>query len=113
MTQNLIRRLSAAPTLGVRETAELIGVPRSTFFEAVRIGTAPVRTIRIGGHTRVLTASVAELLGIDLNAPDCVRSGETPGQHRRSEAMPDAATTRGVKCCEACGSPIAPAQRVG
>lgn len=116
MTENLADRLRAAgPTLDVADVADLMGFKRSTFYEAVKTGTAPVRTIRARGRIKVLTASVAEALGVTLaDGTDHVRTGETLPPHRRSEATQSAPTTSAVKCCGACGQTVSPAaQRVG
>lgn len=51
------------PTLTVEEVAALLGVSRSTAYEAVRRGTIPA--IRLGRRLVVPTAAVLCLLGIE------------------------------------------------
>jgi hypothetical protein len=98
-TAELLAALRAkGPTLDICFTADLLNFKRSTFYAAVKAGTAPVRTIRAGTRTKVLTASVAELLGIDLDAPD--GSGET---------TPGPGASRHVECPE-CGFLFDPAR---
>jgi predicted DNA-binding transcriptional regulator AlpA len=50
------------PTLSVDESAPFIGVSRSTAYEAIRLGTFPVRTIRVSRRIRVITASLIAVL---------------------------------------------------
>ena len=54
---------ASRPTMSVSEVAELLGVCRSTMYQAVRRGEIPV--IKIGKRYLVPTAHVAHLLGIE------------------------------------------------
>lgn len=49
-------------TIDVGATAQALGVSRSHAYEAIRQGILPVRTIRVGGRIRVITASLVALL---------------------------------------------------
>ena len=88
-------RADGPPTINVSVAATALGVARSTLYEAIKRGDAPVRWIQVGTRIKVITASVLDLVGGD---PAPVRSGETPGDTRRSEGTPRAVTTSGVKC---------------
>jgi len=61
-----IRRWAA--TTDVTATASALGVSRAHLYEQIKLGTAPIRTIRVGGRVRVVTASILTLLGDDDQA---------------------------------------------
>jgi hypothetical protein len=50
------------PTCDPTEAALALGVSRSSFYEAIRCGTSPVKTIRVGRRIKVLTADLLRLL---------------------------------------------------
>lgn len=54
---------ASRPTMSVSEVAGLLGVCRSTMYQAVRRGEIPV--IKIGKRYLVPTAHVAHILGIE------------------------------------------------
>ena len=57
-----IRRLPAALT--VVQAARLLGIGRSSAYQAVKSGTWPTRVLRIGRTIRIPSAEVLALLGI-------------------------------------------------
>ncbi len=58
-----IRRWPA--TVSVEEAAAALGVSRAHAYECARAGTLPVKTLRVGGRIRVITASILTALGDD------------------------------------------------
>jgi predicted DNA-binding protein (UPF0251 family) len=95
--EQAIQRLrESGPTMDVTAAAEALGVSRNTLYTAVKIGQAPVRTIKVLGRIKVLTASVIEL----LEGGEPVRSGETAPHSPRSEAGRGARTGSSVKRAE-------------
>jgi predicted site-specific integrase-resolvase len=50
------------PTVAVEIAAKVLGVSRSTAYEAIRTGTFPVRVITVSRRKLVVTASLVELL---------------------------------------------------
>lgn len=67
-----IRRLPAALT--VIQAADLLGIGRSSAYQAVKAGTWPTRVLRIGRTIRIPSAEVLALLGIDT---DDMRGSQT------------------------------------
>ncbi len=67
-----IRRLPAALT--VIQAARLLGIGRSSAYQAVKAGTWPTRVLRIGRTIRIPAAEVLALLGIDT---DDMRGSQT------------------------------------
>jgi excisionase family DNA binding protein len=53
---------SAPPTLSPEEAAPWLGVSRSTLYESIKLGTCPVKVIRVQRRIRVLTSSLIKLL---------------------------------------------------
>lgn len=49
-------------TVDVTTAASAVGVSRAHFYEQIKLGTAPVRTLRVGGRVRVVTSSILALL---------------------------------------------------
>ncbi len=62
---------AARPTITVNEAGELLGVSRSTAYEAVRVGEIP--SIRLGRRLVVPTAAIRKMLLLDEPPP--VRTG--------------------------------------
>jgi excisionase family DNA binding protein len=60
-----IRRLPAALT--VIQAARLLGIGRSSDYQAVKAGTWPTRVLRVGRTIRIPCAEVLALLGIDTD----------------------------------------------
>ena len=56
-----IRKWPAA--VSVEDSAAALGVSRAHAYDCIRLGTYPVRTIRVGSRIAVLTASILEALG--------------------------------------------------
>ena len=52
-------------TVSVSRAAELIGIGRSSAYQAARNGSFPTKIIQIGGRYVVPTAPLLELLGLD------------------------------------------------
>lgn len=52
-------------TLSVGKAAELIGISRSSAYQAARNGNFPTKIIQIGGRYVVPTKPLLELLGVD------------------------------------------------
>jgi hypothetical protein len=50
------------PTCSIEQAAEACGVSRSSLYQAVREGTAPLAIIRVRRRQRVLTSSLIDLL---------------------------------------------------
>lgn len=50
-------------TVNVAPAAGLLGVSRSTAYEAIKAGTFPARTIQVGSRIVVVTASLLEVVG--------------------------------------------------
>lgn len=50
-------------TYDVAEAARLLGVGRTTLYDAIKAGRAPFRVIRVGGRVLVPMSEVARLLG--------------------------------------------------
>ena len=50
------------PTLTVTEAAQMLGISRSSAYDAARSGSLP--TIKMGGRVLVPTASLLRLLGV-------------------------------------------------
>lgn len=94
---DILAALAAGPrTMDVADVAELLGVARSSLYEAIKAGTSPVALIHVGSRVKVLTWSVIALL--TPGTPDPVRSGETDSRPCRPEAMREGSTTSAVKC---------------
>jgi hypothetical protein len=69
MTPVTLAELAAGPpTVDVETAAAALGVGRSTLYEWIRLGQAPVRTISVRHRHRVVTASLLRLLGNDGGA---------------------------------------------
>jgi predicted DNA-binding transcriptional regulator AlpA len=49
-------------TVDVEAGASAFGISRSAAYDAIRTGTFPARTLRVGGRIRVVTASIIEAL---------------------------------------------------
>jgi predicted DNA-binding transcriptional regulator AlpA len=55
-------------TVDVTTTARGLGVSRAHLYEQIKVGTAPVRTIKVGKRVMVVTSSILRLLdGLDLD----------------------------------------------
>jgi predicted DNA-binding transcriptional regulator AlpA len=50
------------PTVDVTPAALAVGVSRAHLYEAIKLGTAPIRTLRVGKRTKVITSSILALL---------------------------------------------------
>lgn len=57
--------LVGSQTYSLKQTAELFGVGRTAFWEAMKRGDLPVTPIRIGGQWRFPKARVHKVLGIE------------------------------------------------
>lgn len=69
---------AAPPTLSLEEAAPYLGVSRSTAYESHRLGTFPVRTIRVSRRIRVITSSLIAVLEDDEAArPAQARAGSS------------------------------------
>ncbi|SCK37242.1 hypothetical protein H181DRAFT_03149 [Streptomyces sp. WMMB 714] len=51
-----------APTASVREAARVAGYSDSALYAAIARGECPFQTIKVGGKTRILTASLVRVL---------------------------------------------------
>lgn len=58
-------KLSGPQTYSFRETAELFGVGKTAFWEAMSRGELPVKPLRIGGQWRFPRALVHRAIGIE------------------------------------------------
>jgi excisionase family DNA binding protein len=64
MTPPSLDDIKAWPaTVTVAEAALALGISRSHLYELIRVGEAPVRVLKLGASTRVITASLVEVLG--------------------------------------------------
>lgn len=52
-------------TVSIGKAAELIGISRSSAYQAARNGSFPTKIIQIGGRYVVPTVPLLELLGLD------------------------------------------------
>jgi excisionase family DNA binding protein len=59
---------SVRPTISVDETAIVLGVARTTAYEAIRQGHIPV--IKVGGRLRVPVAALRRMLALDGTLAD-------------------------------------------
>ncbi|WP_079065525.1 helix-turn-helix transcriptional regulator [Streptomyces olivochromogenes] len=50
-------------TISVAEAANALGISRSHLYELIRTGEAPVAVLKLGVSTRVITASLVQVLG--------------------------------------------------
>ncbi len=66
------------PTVDVPQAATALGISRSTLYEWIRTGQAPVQTLSVRHRYRVLTWSILNV----LNAPP-----EDPSPRQKSEAQ--------------------------
>lgn len=55
-----IRRWPAA--VNVEDYAQALGISRAGAYESIRAGTCPVRTVKVGGRIKVVTASILRVL---------------------------------------------------
>lgn len=60
LTLAQVRKLPA--TVDVPTAASALGIGKSTLYEAVKLGTSPVKTISVQRRVVVLTASLLEVL---------------------------------------------------
>ena len=60
LTLAQVRKLPAV--LEVTEAARVLGIGRTTAYEALAAGTFPAKTIKVGGRIKVLTASLLTVL---------------------------------------------------
>jgi predicted DNA-binding transcriptional regulator AlpA len=49
-------------TVNVERAASAIGISRSTLYELIKTGEAPIRTLKVGGTIVVITASLIDTL---------------------------------------------------
>ncbi|MHA2789683.1 helix-turn-helix transcriptional regulator [Corynebacterium sp. S7] len=61
--------IPTTPTITLTEAAEILGVAKSTAYQAAREGTFPVKLGRVGTRYIVPTKPLLEFLGLD-NAPE-------------------------------------------
>lgn len=78
------------PLLSVEETAVLLGETRSTLYRAVKAGTLPLPTFRIGSRIRIPRSAVERLIAGE--AP--VQSASAPPLETSHDDQPASATSR-------------------
>jgi hypothetical protein len=61
MTLREVRKLPA--TVDVPTAARVLGVGRSTLYEAIRLGSSPVKTLTVQRRVVVLTSDLLRVLG--------------------------------------------------
>jgi hypothetical protein len=66
LTLREVHKLPA--TVDVGTAASALGIGRSTLYEAVRLGSSPVKTITVKRRVVVLTADLIRVLGGDTDA---------------------------------------------
>lgn len=64
-------------TVDVATASRAIGISRSYGYELAKRGEFPVRSLTVGGKTRVLTADLMRVLGISPDAREAEPDGET------------------------------------
>lgn len=67
LTLREVRKLP--PAIDVETAAAVLGVSRSTAYEAIRTGTFPAKVITVSSRKVVVTATLIELLEGGGNAP--------------------------------------------
>ena len=72
--QNIVINLDPErnPTISIDETAIVLGIARSSAYEAARCGEIP--TVRFGRRVRVPTAALRRMLVLDEHSDDSRRS---------------------------------------
>lgn len=75
LTIDDIRALPA--TVDVATAAAALGISRSYAYELAARGELPVRSLAVGGKTRVLTADLMRVLGISPDAREAEPDGDT------------------------------------
>jgi hypothetical protein len=84
LTLAQVRELPAA--VDVATAALALGVSRSSLYQAIAEGTAPVQVVRVGHRLKVLTASLTEVL--EGSASHAESALETAKAGRRNYARP-------------------------
>mgnify|MGYP002716910771 FL=1 len=65
------------PTISVSAVAELLGISKSSAYEAARTNNLPTKVLKIGGRYVVPTKPLLEVLGLD-ELPASSRTDELP-----------------------------------
>lgn len=84
-----IRRLPLA--LSVAQAARLLRIGRSKAYEAIKTGTWPTRTIRVGRCIRIPAADVLRLLGLPTSNESDSQQHKEPPSTRCSNVSPPTA----------------------
>ncbi|MEV0760398.1 helix-turn-helix domain-containing protein [Nocardia sp. NPDC050435] len=66
--RSLLQLLQSSPTVSVTDTAQLLGIGRSTIYAAVKSGEVPA--VRIGNRVRIPSRWVREILQLQADYED-------------------------------------------
>lgn len=84
-----ITQLRAHATVDLTTAARALGMGRTKAYQLARYGQFPCRIIRIGGHYRVPTPGLLELLGVAAEEPRASASSLADNRDRMPHARPD------------------------
>ena len=79
-------------TMDASEVAQALGVSQSSVYNGLRSGELALKYVRVGKRYRILTASVEQLLDVEI-----VRNGETASKTPRSSGVSRTTTGPAVK----------------
>lgn len=88
------------PTCDPPAASAALGISRSYGYELIKRGEFPVRTLQVGGKTRVLTADLMRVLGISPTSND-----NAPDMSEAGPARPAAATVAPKDITDGQGTP--------